>query len=216
MSIAITLDFGDPAKIPALLATGKGANDPELRKVMGAAIRKALMLHLARLDAERPNALGGKRTHFYGEAARSVNQPELDGADGIKVAITHPGIAQRYFGGTLRPVKKQWLAIPARTEAYGHSPLEHHDLHVVLFRKNLAALVQNEQTRITIGRRRKDGTRNLKAGETTGGGIFYWLKKEVTQQEDKTVLPPEADLETAALTEGEAWTAQLIRRAMSL
>ncbi|EIP99452.1 hypothetical protein OpiT1DRAFT_03969 [Opitutaceae bacterium TAV1] len=213
MSLGITLEFSDPAKLPALLTVGRGVRDPELRMVMGAGVRKNLILHFSKLDRERPNRLGGKRTHFWEQVMNSVHQPELDGGDGLKIGIAHVGAAQRYFGGTIRPKEKQWLTIPARTEAYGADARKFKDLHFVFFRRGLAALVQNEQTSLTIGRRRKDGSRKVSAGESTGGGVFYWLKKEVTQKPDKTVLPPESELAQAALTEGDAYAQILIDRA---
>lgn len=213
MSLGITIDFTDPAKLPPLLRLGDAVRRPEIRKVMGAGIADALRDHFASLDNARANQMGGKRTHFYGQVRNAVQQPELVGGDGIKVAINHVGIAQRYFGGTIKPREKQWLAIPARAEAYGNRPGRFNDLHFVFFRRGLAALVQNEQTSLG-GRVRGSVTpTGRRKGQTTGGGVFYWLKKEVTQKKDSSVLPSEETLTQAALTEGEAHIKTLIERA---
>jgi hypothetical protein len=210
MSLGITIDIPDPATLPSLLAIGRGVQNPELRQAAGRGITNALVDHFDHLESTRPNKLGGKRTHFWAKVAAAVHQPELVGGDGVKVAIDHAGAAQRYFGGTIRPTKKQWLSLPARTEAYGNDARKHKDLHFVLFRRGLAALVQNQQTSLAIGRRRKDGSRKISHGETTGGGIFFWLVKEVHQQPDKTVLPAKTELIRAALEGGEQYIKNLL------
>ncbi|MCX6952917.1 MAG: hypothetical protein NTV51_12245, partial [Verrucomicrobia bacterium] len=153
---------------------------PDLRKVMGRALATKLRTHFTELDRTRPNQIGGKRTHFWGDVRRSVQQPQLIGGDGILVAINHVGAAQRYFGGDIEPVNGDWLTIPARAEAYGKRAREFDDLHFVFFRRGLAALVQNESTTIELNQnRKKDRGIGPIAPETTGGGIFYWLVTHV-------------------------------------
>ena len=95
MALAPYISFDDPRKYPPLLRLSDGVKRPDVRRVMGRAIAGVLRRHFTKLDEERPNALGGKRTHFYGQVRRSVQQPELLGGDGVKVAINHVGIAQR-------------------------------------------------------------------------------------------------------------------------
>jgi hypothetical protein len=187
----MNLRVDDGASSP-LLATALRVKDPATRKVMGRGVANTLRKHFSKLDRQRPNRLGGTRTHFYGQVRRSVQQPVLLGGDGVKVSIPHVGIAQRYFGGKIEPVNVDWLTIPARSEAYGKRAREFNDLDFVLFRPDLAALVQRDQT-------------DVGSGEESGGGVFFWLKKEVEQQPDPTVLPTDAELQTAAVTAGEKY-----------
>jgi len=199
MSLGIAIEIEDNAS-PAFLRVAAAVQEPDVRKVMGRAIATELRRHFSRLDQERPNRLGGKRTHFYGEVRRAVQQPELVAGDGVKVAIDHVGIAQRYFGGTITPEKSGgWLTIPARSEAHGMRAREFDDLHFVFFRAGLAALVQNEQTSLGGRVHGSVTARGRRKKQTIGGGIFYWLKKSVTQRGDKSVLPDEASLQSAAL-----------------
>ncbi|MBI4027887.1 MAG: hypothetical protein HY360_23080 [Verrucomicrobia bacterium] len=179
-------------------------NMERVRSVGGRALVNTLRAHFFRLDRERANQLGGKRTHFYGQVARSVQDPRLDG-DTINVSINHIGIAQRYFGGEITPKKAKYLTIPARAEAYGKRAREFDDLQILFGRGGPVALVQREQLEITLGRKRKKGDRKVETEEIVGGGIFYWLVKSVTQKPDPTILPPEnellADARAAALAE---------------
>lgn len=217
MSLATTITFDDPRKYPPLLRLAAYIKDPNTRKVMGRGVATELRKHFSRLDEQRPNKLGGKRTHFWGQVRRSVQQPELVGGDGLKIAINHVAAAQKYFGGDIEPVDADWLTLPARAESYAHRAREFDDLHFVLFRSSLAALVQNEQTSLG-GRVHGSVTEKGRTkGETTGGGIFYWLVKHVHQDPDETVLQPETSggvtLQQAALTAGEEYVHTLVQRA---
>lgn len=98
-------------------------------------------------------------------------------------------VAQRYFGGTITPQGgKTYLTIPARSEAYGKSARQFNDLRFVPFRSGAAALVQRDQTELTFF---KSGKRKgqIKDAKETGGAVFFWLVKSVTQRGNSEVLP---------------------------
>jgi hypothetical protein len=164
-----------------------------VRSVGGRALVNTLRAHFFRLDRERPNQLGGDRTHFYGQVARSVQNPRAEG-DAIRVSINHIGIAQRYFGGDITPKRAKYLTIPARAEAYGKRAREFDDLQILWGKRGPVALGQREQLQSTLGKKNKKGTRPVENEQIVGGGIFYWLVKSVTQPPDPTVLPPENEL----------------------
>lgn len=110
MALATVISFDDPRKYPPLLRLSDGVKRPDVRKVMGRALTILLRKHFTKLDRTRKNKLGGRRTHFWGQVRRSVQQPTLIGGDGLRVDINHVGIALQYFGtaglpgGVLRPV----------------------------------------------------------------------------------------------------------------
>lgn len=173
---------------PAVLAIQAGIAPSRLRPIVGRAGVNVVRKHLFKLDRARANALGGKRTHFYAAAARSTHFRNTDA--GVVVSISHIGIAQRYFGGTIRPVNAKRLAIPARREAHGRRPREFNSLRAIYFRSTgSVALVEAEQTQIGYTRKGK-----IRRGTRKGGGVMYWLVKEVTQKGDKKVLPPDRQL----------------------
>ena len=164
--------------------------------------------HLISLDAERPNALGGTRTHFYAAAAKSVHEPVPVGK-GAAFIITQIGLAQRWLGGVIRAGQgessysgkaTQYLAITARAEAYGLPPKNFDDLQFVPLKGGRAMLVQALQTKLKFGRKNKAGVRKV-SGTTVGGLVMFWLVKEVDQKPDPTVMPEQEQIAEAARAE---------------
>lgn len=197
MSLGLQLQLKDDAT-PAFRRLTAGIQRPGVREAMGQAIGGKLRTHLRRLDRERRNKLGGRRTNFYGRAVKAVQKPVVL-PNGVSVSINHQGLAQRYFGGDIEPVNKDWLTIPARAEAYGMPAGEFSDLKFVKFRSDLAALVQRDQS-------------NLATREEDGGGIFYWLVKRVHQEADPSVIPTDQELTAAAVAAGSGQLDTLINR----
>lgn len=183
----ISIDITDNAS-PSLAAVFNEVGAQKgLREVAGRQGRNTVREHLFKLDAERENALGGKRTHFYSNAANSTNFRLVD--DGVVIAINHTGLAQRYFGGPIRPVNSTYLAIPARAEAHGKRPREFSNLEIVFGRgRRPVGLAETRSTDIKL-RKKKDGTVRVTPGQERGGLMMFWLVKEAYQAEDPTVLP---------------------------
>lgn len=151
--------------------------DPDLirstNKVAGRDVANLLRRHFSKLDNSRANKLGGRRTHFYAQLARSVRQ-DISG-DTVRVSAINVGIAQRYFGGTILPKNSRWLTIPVSPAAYGKRAREFDSLRYQKT-KNGAALIDNESNK-----------------------IFYILVKSVTQKADRSVLPTEEKIRETAL-----------------
>ncbi|MBC2592695.1 hypothetical protein H5P28_00315 [Ruficoccus amylovorans] len=181
---------------PPLLRITRGVTEPSVKRVMGRAIANLIRRHLRKLDRERPNQLGGQRTHFYANAAAAVQNPRLHGSTGVAVGINHVGIAQRFHGGVIVPKFADWLSIPARTEAYGTRAREHANLAFILIRARTTA--------------KGDPLAML---QEPGGGVLFWLVKRVVQQPDPSVLPTEDGLLGAALEAGEEYVGLLLERA---
>lgn len=169
----------------------KPINMAAVAKVGGRAGANKLREYFFSLDKSRANQLGGARTHFYSQVARSVQQPQLSD-DGAKISINHIGAAQRYFGGVIEAKNSKYLTIPARKEAYGKRAREFNDLEVLWGKRGPIALVQRQQTQITKGQRGKKDTH-----QKVGSLVLFWLVRRVVQKADPTVLPPEDELEDA-------------------
>lgn len=170
-----------------------------LAQAIGLAGAEEVRDYYVRLDGERANKMGGRRTHFYAQAAEStVSHAEGDTA---VIEVTEPvGLAQRIHGGTIvagksissktsQPTKH--LSIPATAEAYGRRAGEFDDL-VPVFRRiggylKVIGLARAQQTPVKTNRFRKDGT--FARGKRTGGEILFWLKESVTQLPDPTSAP---------------------------
>lgn len=175
---------------PALNKAMDEMRGPGIKTVAGREAVDVVRKHLVDYNRQHPNKLGGERKDFYQKAAAATNFAVVP--EGALVSINKQGIRQRYEGGTIEPVDRDFLTIPARAEAYGHLAREFNDLRVMFGKGGKpVALVQPNQIAIKpTGKKRKDGSRRFKAAEETGG-VMFWLVRSVTQRGDKAVLPDE-------------------------
>ena len=170
--------------------------------------------HLRALDRSRANELGGRRSHFYAHAARGTTH-QVEG-NTITITVHQLGIRQRYYGGVIRPVNAKRLAIPADKSAYGRSPREFNDLKLGAFRKGgrlIFALVV-ATTYAVRSKRGADGTTRTTRGPRSkrSGLVMFWLRDQVTQIGDPSVLPAREDIATAAVRAGDDYVLSLVQR----
>jgi len=182
----LAIDISKQANTAWLAQITGDLKSPELKEIIGRAARNKIRAHLFALNSSRANRLGGKRTNFYAHAARSTHHRAT--SDGALVSINHVGIAQRRFGGTIRPRASKMLTIPAHPAAYGRRAREIPGLKLVPFKKAPALM--------------KDDT------------VYYWLARSVTQQPDPSVLPTESELHTEAARAASNYTNRALQRAV--
>lgn len=190
-SIQITMK----ESITRLFALAAKALGPEkVNAEVANAAAKECRNHFRLLDASRPNKLGGKRTHFFGQYAKTIT-PRWDAAKAV-VAISEPQtsgpgkspLALHYFGGTVRPTRSKFLTIPAVPEAHGVRAREAQWAGKLHF-----ALVGGKHPALVLRDNEGKGKKRLGAGR-----VIYWLARSVTIKADKEVLPSEAVLIAAA------------------
>jgi hypothetical protein len=195
VSISILL-VQDEAR-PWSLRMAQAMQRPEVRMVAARGARNKLQDHFQDLQTHRRNKRGWRRQNFWGQVRRSVQAPTPAG-DLVLISINHVGIAQRYFGGEIRPRNVDHLTLPAQEKAYGKRAGEFDNLEFGLApdpERNMQlrpALIESRATEI---RRTKKG---YKAVRSRIGGVMYWLTRRVVQQEDPTVLPTDRELGDAA------------------
>lgn len=184
----ISIRGNAPESVQALKA---GLAPAQLNPIVGRAARNVYREHLFGLNDQRPNALGGARTNFYAGAARAT-QFRVEG-DHVIVSINQVGIALRYFGGTVKPVVKKYLTIPAIPEAHGKRASEFTGLHFSV-EKNpkfggalMPCLVEGARSLLRT-RRVKGSPKVFFAGEQQRRVVF-WLVRSATFKPDPTVLP---------------------------
>jgi hypothetical protein len=182
----------EDAATPALRGLTRAFSRRDIRAAAGGAVRRELRNHFRRLDVEKPNKLGGARTNFYGRAVQAVQMPEIT-PEGVRVAIAHQGLRQRYYGGTIVARSSKYLTIPVHPLAHGKRAREFADLVLVKSRAGQAMLVR-------------------KGADEEKGEVFYLLKKRVTQKADPSVLPKVEVLSRAALAAAEDHAAVIIAR----
>lgn len=181
MSVSISIqlpDNGTPAQLRQL-----ARRLTILPRVGGRAVATHLRKHFSRLDAERPNQLGGPRSHFYGQARNSVQNPEDTGTNEATVSINHVGIAQRYFGGTITAKNAGALTIPIHPAAHGQRARAFGKLDLIPTKNGNALLVTPATG---------------KGKNKTPGTALFLLTKRITQKPDPSVLPEQTELESVA------------------
>jgi len=188
MAISAQVNITDLAT-PAITAL-EGAMEP---KQIAAAIGEAeVTLFQKHFVNAGPNKQGWPSTDFWSRAAKATNAQASPNA--VIISVAQVGVRQRLQGGDIFPTgDHQYLAIPARAEAYGRAPEEFDNLKVGYSRRGAFALVENDATRINGGRQNKAGQRDFST-EVVGGGVFFWLVKSVHQEPDPTVIPDDRDI----------------------
>ena len=174
-----------------------------VRHAAAGSAKRVFQAHFQALEASRPNQHNWPRQHFYASAARSVKDTVDE--DGITIAIHKNGIAQRYFGGDIKPVNGKALAIPACAEAYGKRARAFNFLELVWPKgESVGMLVERQRTTFKIRKDRrkgKEGQTILKEDKKLGGKIFFWLVSSVHQYADPSVLPDNALVLDAVILE---------------
>src|SRR5260370_38005174 len=132
-----------------------------VKPAIGRAVLRLVQQHFLRLNASRANPLGGPRSNFYAQAARSTRYDVL--TDGVLVSVSQVGIRQRLAGGQIIPRNVKYLALPAIAEAYGKRAREFPNLEIMWRRiggqPTPVALMEAPATQFKRGRLRQDGTR---------------------------------------------------------
>ena len=187
---------------------------PEAGDVTGRAVASLVKNHLFSLDS-RANRLGGERTHFYSNAAKSVEDPRTAATGSgftTQFQINAIGLAQRWLGGTITAgsgtssktgLATKYLAIPANAEAYGKTPAEFDNLK--FFPTPRGGGLKTTRSVATFLRTKKDGktivgykgARKAERDEL-GDVVMFWLVPSVTQQPDASVMPSEDELGAVA------------------
>jgi len=158
---------------PALQRMVRQCNNPlPGLKISGRAVGNLLRRHFTEKN-QKANRLGGERTNYWLGVKRAVNNLYAYGPQSVTVAISHPSICQKVFGGTITAKRAGALTIPITAEAHGRraSVLER-ALGIKLFR------LPNHP----------DVLAGIREGKMRP---YYLLRKSVSQPPDPTALPPE-------------------------
>lgn len=167
----------------------------KVRAEVGPRATRLTQRHLRSLGE---NKKGWPSTHFYGRAAEATNWQE--GFGYLLVVINQIGIRQRVIGGKISPVNAGALTIPASPEAYGKTTKDFPKLQLKFLydpesgRIRPALVEPQGRTHLKLGRKKKDGTRNVTVDSvSTGLAPLFWLAKSVKQAPNPNVLPSDDD-----------------------
>lgn len=159
------------------------ASDHELAQAAGRGVSNAVKRHLVERDA-RGRSDGLPRTGYYGDAASGVTT-EVSGNRAV-VTIHKEGVALHYYGGVVYPTDAKALAIPKSPATAGKRPAE----------------ADPDHTKFALVWPKGKTTGTLRDKETDE--VVYLLVSKAEIKEDKTVLPTDAELESAGMSAMEA------------
>jgi hypothetical protein len=199
--MSFTIDIQDRAT-PAIRGALGELQLAGVKPAIGRAVVRLVQQHFLRLNASRANPLGGPRSNFYAQAARSTRYDVL--TDGVLVSVSQAGIRQRREGGEIVPRNVKYLTIPAIAEAFGRRAAEFDNL-VIMWRRI------GGQTRPVALVEATPFTRGIKT-DRVGGRVFFWLVKSVTQRADPAVLPADDELRDTAIGAAQAYFERALKR----
>ena len=159
------------------------ASDHELAQAAGRGVSNAVKRHLVERDA-RGRSDGLPRTGYYGDAASGVTTEVSDNR--AVVTIHKEGVALHYYGGVVYPTDAKALAIPKSIQGAGKRPAE----------------ADPDHTKFALVWPKGEKTGTLRDKETDE--VVYLLVSKAKIKEDKTVLPTDAELESAGMSAMEA------------
>lgn len=212
LRLSIEKDTATPAMQRALAML---ADKGPLVGAMGRRLIRDTSNHVRAWGASHPNKLGGRRTNYWSGIAAKINPAETLEVNGHTATVTlggpdMPGLMRAFGEITITPGTKtpgvKYLALPARSETYGHRPGE---FDLMLFWKGkgqVGGLAQKiAVTRTRNSKRGAKGTEYFRPGL-----VYYWFAESVTQPQDRSLLPSEAEWSDSVNSAATDWvTAQL-------
>lgn len=193
----VTVILGKDTATPRLQQLQVATSPDVVRRAVGGECVRLAQRHLI---ANGINKRGWPSAGFYTGAARGTSWDATP--EGIKIYIDNeakPGaMRQRYHGGTIK-AKDRLLTIPAQAQFYGHSATEFTNLRFVKFKSGAMALIVNTRGagRVNFATGREHNVSG--AGARSAGMVAYWLKEEVTQQGDPSIIPTQDEFASAAI-----------------
>lgn len=199
----IEIEIKDLASPQIAKLAGALKSPRPLLAAAGKRVEVDLRAHFLRRNAQG-NRQGWPRTNFWNRIRKSTALDHVNDQEAV-VSVSDPAINQKLHGGTITPKRGKYLAIPARAEAYGHSPRDFDDLEFIPTARG-GMLVQRVQSLL------RRGKKGFRSGGKPGGGTFFFLVKSVTQAADPEALPPREDLDAAVHAEVRAWISRRLSR----
>lgn len=209
------------AALPRLRTFARVLGSKATLTVAGRSGANLVRSHLRMMNETHPNRMGGRRTNFFSQVSRSVFV-EPRGASAVAIAIAHPAIAQKFYGGAITAKRRKYLTIPLIKEAYGKTAQSYEVRAVTQQIKSKRAAIRargetNAWKLKATGRagvlfpvRLKSGMLVLAEQTETGIRPVFLLKKRVFQRADPSVLPTEANLTAGIMKSLQDFTDSLV------
>ena len=182
-------------------------------------------------NGREKNKLGGKRTNFWNKVGNTVNngnpnspnkaEPIVEAPGRVVVTIASSILPHKIKGGTIRPVRSQYLTIPLVAEAYDKKARRFPDLFVIKSKKGNLLLVKPDKSSGSVPRKKFSAKQEAKRKqpkterpkvetkslglkvperetptmqEESGFTPYFLLKKSVTQKPWPNSIPTEKQI----------------------
>lgn len=180
--MTITLTGNLSPAMRALADSLSGARQAELSQAMGEEVQQLTADYLQMLAGSRhatASRLGAAPSNHLGQAAEKVAAPAALSATAAAATLTinHPGMSRALRDVTILPRASSFLAIPMAAAAYNRRPAQiWAQMHLFAAKGKIWA----------------------PQGEGQPPLLMYVLVRSVTQKQDRTLLPSDAELARAA------------------
>ena len=177
-------------------------NRRPLMAQVGGALTNRIKDHFTKKNDE-PNQHNWPKRNFYNREGRNKTALTEVTETSAQISIASPAIAHRYKGGTIEPVRGDYLAIPLTARAYVKgSPREwdnQDDLEAIRFGGSKGKIGPGGLFLVT-----KDAK-----GKLT---VQYLLVKSVTHDPDPSVFPTDAEFQAVVSQSVTSYAERILRR----
>lgn len=154
----------------------------ELARAMGHEVQRLTGDYLTSLAATRHDTaakLGASPSNHLAQAAEKAASPSALSIDAATATLTinHPGMVRALRDVTIVPRDAKCLAIPVAAIAYNRRPAQLWETLHLFIPKGKNVICMESGNKITV---------------------LYVLVRKVTQKQDRTLLPADEDLQSAA------------------
>ena len=180
MKLEIAIETDDQTTpVLARLKRGMKGTPNKLNSFIGRAVVGKIRDHLIRIapsshaTADRLNA----RPTGHLERNLEAIRPALL-AEEVQIFIPIPGIRRAFEDVTIRARAGKYLTIPAIAESYGRRARSFQGLRFVPFKSGAKGLVKFGPAEVGANGKKERPMQ-----------VFYWLKEQVTQRQDRGLMP---------------------------
>lgn len=175
-------------------------NRADMNDVIGRRVAQGIAKHFRTYSAEHPNKFNANRTNYVARMGDATSHT-FD-STGAKVIVAHEGARLRIEGGTIKPITRKYLTIPAIAAAYGKRAGEFNNLSLMFKRAQggkaeAFALGVNPYTPVGKGAPKRKGT--IKKQGKDSRQIMFWLVKSANIPGNRNLLPTDDEILQLAL-----------------
>jgi len=162
-----------------------------LLRLAGKSVEKELRGHFLKRNKE-PNAKGWPKRGLWGEFAERTAMGEVTPEE-VTVAINHPALALKVYGGTVKPKRGRYLALPAHAAAYAAGSPREGATPTLKFATAYNSAIGHWMKALIVDEGESDDNRSTNT-------VWYWLVRKTRHYPDRNAMPAESKLQEAAMS----------------